>query len=189
MVDFSSLQKKAKVTPRLPRVIMLPPSAWADHRTDKPREPVAIGIRLISEEDVQIARATAARIAVELVTVGGEDDRVAAYNDALCRVAAASGTCAPHDSEQAHFPLGELEIRERLTPEGVRRLYQEVEALHIASNPSLPEIDDEGLAHLFALLDRNAIDALPREEALRVRRLLELCRSELAEVDPLEATG
>lgn len=188
-MDFSSIQKKTKLTPRLPRVITLPPSAWADHRSDKPREPVPIGIRLISEEDVQIARSTAAKIATELVPVGGEDDRIAAYNDALCRVAAARGTCAPHDAEQSFFAMGELEIRERMTSEGVRRIWQEIEALHISGNPSLAEIDDEGLAHLFALLDRNAIDELPREDMLRVRRLLEICRSQLAEVDPLQATG
>lgn len=189
MVDFSALIKKGKEGKRVPRVLSLPPSAWADSRSDKPREPVTIGIRLLSEEDVQVARSSAAKIAVELVPVGTEDDRIAAYNDALMRFAAERGTCSPTDAEMPHFPMGELEIRERMTPEGVRRIWHEIEALHLASNPSLPEIDDEGLAHLFAVIHRDALARMSTADASRVRRLLELCRSELAEVDSLQDTG
>ncbi len=181
MADFSKLLKPGKAAARLPRVISLPPSAWADSREDKPREPVRIGIRLISDEDTQIARSTAAKIAVELVPVGGEDDRIAAYNDALMRVATEHGTCSPTNAEDPYFVMGELEIRQRLTPEGVRRVWHEIEALHASSNPSVSEIDDEGLAHLFALLDRGVLDSLEKSDAARVRRLLEMCRADLAE--------
>lgn len=190
MVDFASLIKKGKSEgKRVPRLLSLPPGAWADSRSDKPREPVTIGIRLLSEEDVQVARSSAAKIAVELVPVGTEDDRIAAYNDALMRFAAERGTCSPTDAETPHFAMGELEIRERMTPEGVRRIWHEIEALHLVSNPSLAEIDDDGLAHLFALVHRDALSSLNRSDAARLRRLLELCRAELAEVDPLEAVG
>jgi hypothetical protein len=186
MADFSALLKtgKGKDGARLPpRVIALPPSAWADHRDDKPREPVRIGIRLISEEDTQIARSEAAKVAVEIVPVGDEDDRIAAYNDALMRFAAERGTCSPTNAEDPYFVMGEMEIRERLTPEGVRRLWHEIEGLHVASNPSVSEIDDEGLAELFALLHHGALDRLEKSDASRVRRLLELCRVDLAELD------
>lgn len=182
MADFSKLLKTGKGEARKPaRVIELPPSAWADHREDKPREPVRIGIRLISEEDTQIARSEAARLAVEFVSEGGEDDRIAAFNDALMRVCAANGTCSPLDVEQPFFMSGELEIRARLTSEGVRRIWHEVEGLHLASNPSVSEIDDEGLAELFASLHHGALDRLEKADASRVRRLLELCRIDLAE--------
>lgn len=184
MTDFSSLLKRSGSDgARLPKVISLPISAWVDSRSDRPTSPVDIGIRLLSEEDTQIARSSAAKIAIELVPVGGEEDRIAAFNDALMRFAAERGTCSPKNVEDGFFPLGELEIRQRLTPEGVRRIWQEIEALHLACNPSLDEIDDEGLAHLFALLDRERLSALPRAESARVRRLLELCRTELASVN------
>lgn len=182
-MDFAALLKKTESGPRIPKVISLPTSAWADSRSDKPRSPVEIGIRLLSEEDVQIARAEAAKLAVQIVAVGTDDDRIVAYNDALMRFAAERGTCSPTDAEMPHFVMGELEIRERMTPEGVRRLWQEIEALHLSSNPSQEEIDDEGVAHLFALIHRDSLSRLPKVDALRIRRLLELCRSELAETE------
>lgn len=181
MADFSKLIKQGKADARVPKVIALPPSAWADSREDKPREPVKIGIRLISDEDTQIARSAAAKIAVEFVATGSEDDRIAAYNDALMRVAAEHGTCSPTNAEEPFFMMGELEIRQRLTPEGVRRIWHEIEALHAALNPSVAEIDDEGLAHLFALLHRDGLDRLDKSDASLVRRLLEMARSTLAE--------
>ena len=182
MADFAGMLKKGARAPS--RIVSLPPNAWADSRSDKPREPVEIGIRLMSEEDVQVARSQAAKTALELVPVGTEEDRVSAFNDALMRNAAERATCSPKNAESPFFVMGELEIRERITPEGVRRLWQEIEALHLASNPSLSEIDDEGTAHLFALLHRDLLDRLDRSDSQRVRRLLEMCRAELAAVDP-----
>jgi hypothetical protein len=182
-VDFSALLKQTKAAARAPRVISLGLGAWSDARADKPREPVSIGIRLLSEQDTQVVRSEAAKMAVELTPTGTEDERVEAFNSALMCFAAEHGTCSPTDAEQPYFPMGALEIRERMTPEGVRRLWHEIEALHLASNPSLDEIDDEGLAHLFALLHRDAVSLLPKTDAARIRRLLELVRSELAETE------
>ena len=182
-MDFSALLKSTKAAARVPRVISLGLGAWSDARSDKPREPVSIGIRLLSEQDTQVIRAAAAKLAVELTPNGTEDERIEAYNSSLMCLAAEHGTCSPTDAEQPLFPMGALEIRERMTPEGVRRLWHEIEALHVAANPSLDEINDEGLAHLFALLDRGAVDKLEKPDAARVRRLLELCRSELAETE------
>jgi len=183
MGDFSELLKKSKAPsgPRLPpKVITLVPDDWADQRTDKPREPVKIGIKLISEQDTDVARAEAAKIAAELVTVGDEDDRTVAYNCALMRYAAQAGTCSPADVDDPFFMVGELEIRERLTPEGTRKIFHAIEALHLASNPAIDEIDADGLGHLFALQHAGAIENLDRTEATQVRRLLEYCRSVLA---------
>jgi hypothetical protein len=189
MADFSKLLRsggKADVRPPA-RVVTLPSSAWADSRTDKPLEPVKIGIRLISEQDTQAARSEAAKVAVELapVTPGAditEDEQTAAYNGALMRFAAEYGTCDPKNAELPYFSLGEFEIRGRMTPEGIRRLWHEIEALHIASDPSVSEVDDEGLAELFASLHADALDRLEKSDAALVRRLLEICRSRLAEV-------
>jgi hypothetical protein len=185
MADFSSLLQKGGGTHAIrppARVVTLPLSAWADSRSDKPRTPVTIGIRLISEQDTSAARAAAAKVAVELVPVGTEDDRIEAYNCALMRFAAEHGTCSATNVEDPHFVMGEFEIRQRMTAEGVRLLWHAIEALHEASNPSVEEIDDEGIAHLFALLHRDALALLDKPEGARIRRLLELCRSGLAEV-------
>lgn len=192
MVDFAELLKQGNAArgPRKPpRVFELPLGAWSDERSDKPLAPVAVGIRLLSEEDVQYARSEAAKVAVELIAVGDEDDRIAAFNDALTRFAAERGMCSPESVEDPFFALGELEIRQRMTPEGVRRIWQEIEALHVGCNPSLTEIDDDGLAHLFAMLYRDCLDRLSREDAAHARRLLERVRSMLDEVDDFAETG
>lgn len=192
MVDFAELMKQSgagKGPRKPPRVFELPLSAWSDERTDKPLAPVAVGIRLISEEDAQYARSEAAKAAVEFIPAGDDDDRIAAFNDALARFAAERGMCNPENVEEPFFALGELEIRQRMTPEGVRRIWQEIATLHESSNPSLPEIDDDGLAHLFAMLYRDCLDRLPREDAAHARRLLERVRSMLDEVDAFGETG
>lgn len=186
MADFEKLlrQSNASKGPRLPpKVITLKPSDWADQRTDKPIEPILIGIKLISEQDTDIARSEAAKVAVELIPAGGsEDDRTVAYNCALMRFAAQAGVCSPTDIDAPFFMLGETEIRERLTPEGVRKIFNAIDALHVASNPSNGEIDAEGTAELFALLHAGAIDQLDSAAAGQVKRLLEYCRATLAEV-------
>lgn len=184
MADFTKLLQKSKAAsgPRPPpKAITLVPSDWADQREDKPLEPRQVGIKLISEQDTDIARAEAAKIAAELVTVGSDDDRTVAYNCALMRYAAQAGTCSPTNIDDPYFMLGELEIRERLTPEGVRKIFQAIDALHVGSNPSVGEIDDEGAAELFALLHAGALDKLDKAEAGQVKRLLEYCRATLAE--------
>jgi hypothetical protein len=185
MADFAKLLRQsgaANSGKRLPpKFLTLVPSDWADQRDDKPLEPVKVGIRLIAEQDTDIARAEAAKIAAELVTVGGEDDRIEAYNCALMRYAAQAGVCSPTDVDAPYFMLGEMEIRERLTPEGVRKIFNAIDALHVASNPSNGEIDDEGSAELFALLHAGAIDKLDKADAGQVKRLLEYCRAALAE--------
>jgi hypothetical protein len=187
VADFAKLLQKGKTAsgPRPPpKVITLLPSDWADQREDKPLEPRQIGIKLISEQDTDIARAEAAKIAAELITVGSEDDRTVAYNCALMRFAAQAGVCSPTDVDEPLFMLGELEIRERLTPEGVRKIFHAIDALHVGSNPSNGEIDPEGAAELFALLDRGALDQLNEIDssaAGQVKRLLEYCRATLAQ--------
>ncbi len=193
MGTLNELLKQRPGTPlRPPRVVTIPPSAWASHRADRPAEPVQVGLRLISEEDTQYARGEAARIAAEYIqNAENEEERVAAFNDALIRVALGRALCQPHDVTQPYFLMGEDEIRVRLTSDGARRLYQELEALHVAESPAMPEIDEEGFAHLLAMWDRGLwLKYTDRAERMRILRLLEACRQEMLEAEMLgEAAG
>jgi hypothetical protein len=184
------LRGSGQVGPRKPpRVISLKPSAWADSWKDKPQGPIDIGIRRVAEEDIQAAKSEAARICAEIVTSGAdEDDRVSAYNDALIRVAAARGTSSPVDVSAPFFVMGEDEIREKMTPEGVRALWDAINALHIADSPLLPEIGNEGFGQLIAIWDREvAFDYLPPGGAAQIGRLLEHVRQELEIAEALAA--
>jgi hypothetical protein len=164
-----------------PRVLSLKPSSWADSWKDKPQGPVDIGIRRLAEEDVQAAKGEAARLCAELTSdAADEDDRVSAYNDALLRVAAARGTSSVADVTVPFFTMGEDEIRQKMTPEGVRALWDAINALHIADSPLLPELDNEGFGQLIAIWDRQvAFEYLPPGGAAQCLRLLEHVRQEL----------
>jgi hypothetical protein len=168
-----------------PRTLKLEASAWAGAREDAPQTAVEIGIRRVAEEDVQAAKGEAARLASELIAgAASEDDRVSTYNDALIRVLVARCACRPDDVLEPYFALGELEIRERMTSEGVRAIWDALNALHISDSPLLPELDSEGFAHLIAMWDRGlAFDHLPPDEAAQLLRLLEHVRQamEIAE--------
>jgi hypothetical protein len=191
VTTFSDLLKKSGGARKPPRVVKLGIEAFAQ-TIDERIEGAIIGIRLISEEDVQQARAEAAQIAESLhpgPTI--TDDKVAAFNDALMRLAVARSACAPDDITQPFFAMGELEVRHKLTSETVRRLWWELDALHVASSPAIPIIDADGFAHLMAMWGRTDIlEYMDRDEAIRVRRLLEAARQALAEAEEtLERAG
>lgn len=178
------LRREGPALRKPPKVVELPLSAWADGREDKPAAPIPIGLRLPSEDDVQRARDEASKAIEEFASRGDTDDRVSAYNDALVRELVASSACQAADVTKPFFEMASLDVRRRLTPDGVKRLYQEIEALRTGCDPAMPELDPEGLAHLTAMLDRDVWkDHLPYEEAKRIRRLLEHARQELFEAE------
>jgi hypothetical protein len=177
-VNFSELLKQSGPTVRKPPgAVTLPPGAWSDAREDKPLAPVEIGLRLLSELDITTCKERAEKRAALVSQHGEADDKAAAYNQALMCAFAECGTCMPHDATQPYFIAGEDEIRHRLTWDGIRRIWHELEALRAANDPSIPELDDEGFAHLAAMHHRGICwQAMPPSEARRARRLLELVR-------------
>lgn len=135
-----------------------------------------------AELDLQRAEDEAAK-AVEMFASHGErDDRIRAFNDALIREILAAATCQPMDVTQAWFEMGAHDIGARLTSEGIKRLYNEYEILRVGSDASMPEIDDEGFAHLVVTHDRAiGLEHLPPEDARLCKRLLEAARQLLVE--------
>jgi hypothetical protein len=183
--------KKPGAARKPSRVVTLGVEAFAQ-TIDERLEGCRIGIRLISEEDVQQARAEAAQIAENLHPGPAiSDDKIAAFNDALMRLAVARSACKPDDITEPFFALGELEVRHKLTSQTVLRLWTELDSLHVASSPSIPAIDEEGFGHLLAMWGRSdIIEHMESGEALRVRRLLEAARQAMADAEEaLERAG
>jgi len=183
-----------------PLVVTLPLSAWADEQTDKPSGPIPIGLRLPADDDAEVSQDEANKTADTFAAHGDYDDRVRAYNAALVREMVARCTCQAVDVTLPFFECGALDVRRRLTTDGITRLWQELEVLRSASDPSMPEIEPvEGFAHLLVMYDRGvAWDFMPREEQKKCRRLLETvrqlmqegeARAEAAGVDPLLAAS
>lgn len=165
---------------------------WAGDVVDRPTKPLAVGVRLLSEQDVQEAKAEGSRVVTGFY--GGAPDPEGindAYNDALMRSCVARAITHTEDASIRHFVLGEEEIRQQLTPEGVRALFQAVESVHIGASPCMAEIDDDGCLKLAAILQRRkAFATLDVESRARVRRLLSYALDALEEGEAsAEASG
>jgi hypothetical protein len=168
-----------EATIRPPRVIVVPFTAFADGWKGKPKDDVAMGLRRLSEADTQSARAEADQLSRELHDHPGEE-RDAAFNDALMRWAVARATTDPNDVHQPFFDMAEDTVREALTSHGVRRIYEELERLTIATSPLHPIATDEDLRELVARLsDAATLDQLTTGQARQLRRLLRHCLDEL----------
>src|ERR1043166_31170 len=94
-MPFSAIEKSAPKTPG--RTLVLQPSVFADEWKRKPKAPVCVGLRLMSEADRSRSRAEAERIADDHHPRGGAN-WVDCFNDALVRQAAALGICDPNDA-------------------------------------------------------------------------------------------
>lgn len=183
-----------KAGPRKPgRIVTLPTSAFAESAGDRPAAPVQIGLRLPSEQDFRRAQAEGSEREDELGPSADPDDRVRAFNSGVIVTLVAACSCLAMDATQPFFE-SYLEAEHRLTPDGLRLLWQALELLQVAENPSIPELTDEGMSHLWAIWERGeALAAMPDVEAKKIRRMLEWARQTLAlaeeQADALGRTG
>jgi hypothetical protein len=167
----------SRVIERVPsRVIELQPNVFADEWPDKPSEPIKAGLRLLSEGDIHTARAQAADRATQLHEDQG--GRVEAYNDALMAWAVASSLCHPTDTRESFLESAFENVFLAFTSEGIRRIWEEIEVMHLLRSPLIDEIDATGLESLVADLQAGKLATLGAKEA-RVRRLLSFVLEEL----------
>jgi hypothetical protein len=161
------------------RVILVPPSAFADGWGSKPSDPIAIGLRRLSEGAVAAARAGASEEAVTAYkNESGEIRDTAAFwdafNDALLQRLVAAALCDPNDVHAPHplFPLAVDMVPIAFAREGLLLVWHELERLTVEASTLIAPLSDDGVAELVALLQGNALERLPRDQATPVRRLL-----------------
>lgn len=177
------LRKAGPELRKPPHTVTLPLAAWADGPS-KPAAPTTIGMFTPSEEAIQIARRDALEAVATYAADGDDFDRNAVFNDAIIREILSRSTSLAIDVTQPFFDAGALGIARRLTTDGVKRLWHELETLIEGSSPAMPEATDEGFSHLVAIWDRGiALDHMPTEEAKKIRRLVEYVRQSMAEAE------
>lgn len=170
---------------------MLPVEAF--QTSSRPVHEMAVGIRLISQRQVETARAEAAKYAIEMHDKPDDSaGRQLSYEDRLMVWIGAQSACDPNDRAKTQFTPDELP--ERLTPEGLRFLFDNYEALSIELSPLWRPIDDAGVARLARAVERGALGRLEHARALRARKLLAFVLAELEEAptvtpDELVAEG
>lgn len=195
---MSTLSAATQQAPRKPpRIVVLPPSAFAEDWPQRPASSVALGLRLVSERDLQVAmgearKAARAHLIDEQLT---EADRVVAwdaYNDAEVRYAMARATTDPNDVSRPYFLFAEDTIKLALTSEGIRRLWDEYVILSRSSGIDLPQAEDEELERLGRVLQRpGCLDSLEANVQKEVRKLCAHLLRQIGEdeLEPAEEDG
>jgi len=148
------------------RIVTLEPAAWV---LKPPKGKVALGLRCLSQDETMTAQAEAWK---EARANGREGEAVIErFNEALmCWVIGAAAT-DPNDAGKPFFQFADVEVRERLTPAAIRRLWDELELAQASVSPLLPAATDDELGDLGALLCGEApLASLDPASALRVRR-------------------
>lgn len=173
MGAFARHQKTVARTPG--RVVVVPPSAFADDHADKPKEPVKVGLRLVSEQVFNHCRTAAAQDAWRSHPEDGdEDNRVDRFNQRLVGLIVAHAAVEPENAAAPYFgPMAEDKIFLAMTSQGIRLLYDEYEAFAISVSPTAPEATDEELDTIADGLASGALlQGMDVATARRARRLL-----------------
>lgn len=155
------------------RSVRLVPEDWATSWEARPREPVAIGLRTISDYEESVARREAAAQA-EATTAG--EIRPDEYNDALMAGVVAAAVCNPNDQtrDPAHIPTPAATLRQALTSRAIRRLFCEWEVMCADASPSAPHATDDDVEELLELLTDENLDLNDRARRFMAALLDEL---------------
>lgn len=188
VIERAKARIKAKTVRAAERTVPLDPSAFADDCMRRPAVALPVGLRRLSEADLNTARACAAKLAWELHPEPLDvDAREECYTATLMRWAVARGTCRPDDVSFGFFKRDEDDVRADLSPQGVKFLYEQVERFHIEMSPLNPLLGRPGIVQLAGLLlslpgttDEELFATMPAPKAARLRRLLGFVLDELS---------
>lgn len=147
-------------------IVLLEPSAF---RTKPPKAKVAIGLRLLSQQEVMTAQAESWKEARQGEREG--EAMIERFNEALLCWVVATAACDPNNAAKPYFEFADIEVRERLTTDAIRHLWDRFEMAQAAASPLTPPVSDEELANLGVLLCGDApLAQLNPAHELRVRR-------------------
>ena len=173
MSAFRDIRKATAPVPT--SVVVLQPGHFADTWPQKPVEPVPVGLRLVSERDLQVARSEAAKRAWADFPEPDqdEDDRTDAFNDALAAWVVACGTTQPDDATKPWLDMAHDNVQAALTSGGIHFLFDQLVALYTERSPLSPEATDGELVRLCDALHTGAAwSAANGNQVRHARRLL-----------------
>lgn len=157
------------------RIVIVPPSAFADDYEDKPKEPVRVGLRLVSEQVFNRSRTAAAQDAWKSHPENDDEgNRIDRFNQKLVGLIVAHAAVEPENAAAAYFgPMAEDKILRAMTSEGIRMLYDEYETYAISVSPTAPEATDDELGTIADGLESGSLlQGMDVVTARRARRLL-----------------
>ncbi len=182
-VECANASKRGRTAKPPARTFDLLPEHFAGSYEGKPVTKITVGLRVPSESESRSIEAEATKSAAG--TDGDTEAKLEAYHRALFTFYVARGLCSSHDVTAPHplFELPEDMLPLALTPRAIKRLFDELERLHVEQSPLFPEATDDDLAELIDRLGEpdpfSAVGAPQRFRALRYLRLaLDTIRAE-----------
>lgn len=166
--------------------VTLPLSSFATDYPSRPQAEIALGLRLVSDADIQTMRAEAAKFAIDMHD--DHEGRVESFNDAIMRWMIVRGTCDPNDTRlnASLFEGSEENVRNALTSNAIRYLWDNIERFHLEKSPLVLEATDTDILGLVEYLKTPEVILGLMSPALskRARKLLGFLLEEFREADP-----
>lgn len=174
-------RQHAKLPPKPPGVVVLKPEHWHAEWASIPTADVAVGVRPLSELEVQQVMAEAAKTARLYHPEADSDDPVLskALDEALISCAVARAATNPNDARDPYFTAADEMVPLAWLPATIRRFWDELNRVTIASSPIVDPASDETLSELAGLIERGNVTKLLPSRELRLRKLLAFCIDEL----------
>lgn len=157
MSTFSAL-KKQKRKLIAPRIVKAQPDWFEEHWPHRPSTEVAIGLRLLSVQEGADARLEAEREVTGVYDGHPEgttpigDVLIEQYNEVLLCEALARALCNPNNVLEPYFQMATVTIRQALTSEALRRLWDEYLILSVEKGIMKTGATDPELALLSRAL-------------------------------------
>ena len=161
------------------------PDIFADTWALKPKADVCIGFRLIPSRDIIAAKAQAEeqarkwypRADLADLTPEGIDKSLQeandAYNDAVMRHCVARATCDANDVSKSYFKHAEDTVRDALTEDGVRRLWDQLLIVQAQTAVGVLRAGPDDIERVAAILaDGRAFEALSHGDKIECATLL-----------------
>lgn len=152
------------------RVVRIEPDDFATTWGSRPQGAVAVGLRMLADQDENNARAAALELVEHPAMAAAE------FNDALVAGIVGAAVCDPNDATRDPEPLPcpRDMVRRALTSAAIRRLYHEVDAMVAECSPASRAATDDEIDELVMLLEDHEVTP-------RARRLLAVVLDELTE--------
>jgi hypothetical protein len=139
---------KAKDANRPLATVEVPPSVWAQTWTERPREPVMIGLRSLAE--VVLSEVTGAAQTEANRVVPGGDERSAIwageYSAAVRRISLGRAMCQPDHADVPWWDYPDLMSAQAFSPEGAAWLFARLDAAIVGRSVLASEEDPAELA-------------------------------------------
>lgn len=172
-VERVSGARRSKSTSPPARTFELLPEHFAASYERKPVAKITIGLRVPSESESRSIETEATKTAAQ--ADGDMEEKLEVYHRSLFTFYAARGICNPHDVTAPHplFEMPEDMLPLALTPRAIKRLFDEIERLHVDQSPLFPEATPVEVSELADRLgDSVALDLVPLPQRMRALRYL-----------------